>query len=134
VVNDVRIIVDPYNQGRELTVDEAKAMAEKTFGDELEWSDEFLEPVCHNHWLTRVLQNLLNKCGAEGQYNHVAAMLEIEAFLYPQTLRLQRDLALVYARIGLTEPAAGWLDEYLKSNPDDPQSSDLQQLLNTLKS
>jgi hypothetical protein len=40
---------------------------------------------------------------------------------------------LVLARIGLSQPASIWLDRYLKSNPDDPQKQDLEQLREVLK-
>jgi CHASE2 domain-containing sensor protein len=52
--------------------------------------------------------------------------------LWPKQMHLQRDLALVLARIGMAQPASIWLDHYLKSNPDDPQKSDLKQLLDVL--
>ena len=59
-------------------------------------------------------------------------MLELEMLLWPKQTHLQRDLALVLARIGLSQPASLWLNQYLKSNPDDPQKSDLEQLLEVL--
>jgi CHASE2 domain-containing sensor protein len=52
--------------------------------------------------------------------------------LWPNQTHLQRDLALVLARIGLSQPASIWLDSYLRSNPDDPQKDDLTQLLDVL--
>ena len=45
---------------------------------------------------------------------------------------LKRDLGLVLARCGLSRPASIWLDRYLKSNPDDPQKSQLKELLQVL--
>ena len=53
--------------------------------------------------------------------------------LWPEQQHLQRDLALVLARCGLSQPACIWLDRYLKSNPDDPQKIELKQLLEVLK-
>jgi regulator of sirC expression with transglutaminase-like and TPR domain len=79
-----------------------------------------------------MLQNLLHIFGGNGHYSDVAAMLEMEMLLWPQQAHLQRDLALVLARIGLSQPASMWLDKYLKDNPDDPQKSDLIQLLEVL--
>jgi hypothetical protein len=52
--------------------------------------------------------------------------------LWPGQTHLQRDLALVLARIGMSQPASIWLDKYLKSNPNDPQRTDLKQLLDVL--
>jgi regulator of sirC expression with transglutaminase-like and TPR domain len=79
-----------------------------------------------------MLQNLLHVFGGAGQYADVAAMLEMEMILWPEQAHLQRDLALVLARIGLSQPASLWLDKYLKDNPNDPQRGDLKQLLEVL--
>ena len=102
------------------------------FGAEVESSDNLLQPASNRHWLTRMLQNLLNIFGSNGQYRDVAAMLEMEILLWPDQTRLQRDLALVLARIGMSQPASAWLGMYLDSNPDDPQCDDLKQLLEVL--
>jgi regulator of sirC expression with transglutaminase-like and TPR domain len=126
------MLVDPFTGGRVVTPDEAQALVHDRFGQEVEWSDEFLEPVSNLHWLTRMLQNLLHIFGGAGHYSDVAAMLELEMLLWPDQTHLQRDLALVLARIGLSQPASVWLDKYLKDNPDDPQKSDLKQLLEVL--
>jgi regulator of sirC expression with transglutaminase-like and TPR domain len=126
------MLVDPFSGGRILTHEEAQDLVRERFGPEVEWSDEYLEPVSNLHWLTRMLQNLLHVFGGAGHYSDVAAMLELEMLLWPRQLHLQRDLALVLARIGMSRPASVWLDEYLKHNPDDPQKSDLKQLLEVL--
>lgn len=127
-----RMLVDPFASGRILTPDEARDRMREIFGEEAEWSDDLLRPASNRHWLTRMLQNLLNIFGSSGAYADVAAMLEMEILLWPEQLRLQRDLALVLARLGMSEPASKWLDNYLKHNPDDPQCGDLRQLLDVL--
>jgi regulator of sirC expression with transglutaminase-like and TPR domain len=126
------MLIDPFNNGRVLTEEESQTLMQERFGPEVEWSEDFLQPVSNLHWLTRMLQNLLHIFGGAGQYSDVAAMLEMEMLLWPQQTHLQRDLALVLARIGLAQPASMWLDKYLKCNPDDPQRSDLKQLLEVL--
>lgn len=126
------MLVDPFGGGRVLTDNEAHQMVQERFGPEVEWSAELLQPVTNLHWLTRMLQNLLHVFGGAGQYSDVAAMLELEMLLWPKQTHLQRDLALVLARIGLSQPASVWLDTYLKNNPNDPQRGDLKQLLDVL--
>jgi regulator of sirC expression with transglutaminase-like and TPR domain len=126
------MLIDPFAAGRILTADEAQDRMREIFGDEAEWSEDLLRPASNRHWLTRMLQNLLNIFGSSGAYHDVAAMLEMEILLWPEQLRLQRDLALVLARLGMTEPASKWLDNYLRHNPDDPQCGDLKQLLEVL--
>jgi regulator of sirC expression with transglutaminase-like and TPR domain len=131
-VEGVSMLIDPYAGGRVLTADEAHNRMKEIFGDEVEWSDDMLRPASNRHWLTRMLQNLLIIFGSQGQYHHVAAMLEMEIVLWPEQSRLQRDLALVLARMGMAHPASLWLNRYLQNNPDDPQTNDLKQLLEVL--
>ncbi|MEO6434483.1 MAG: transglutaminase-like domain-containing protein [Tepidisphaeraceae bacterium] len=127
------MLVDPFAQGRVVTVDEAHARMQEMLGPDVEWSDELLQPVSNRHWLTRMLQNLLHTFGNSGHFADVAAVLEMEMLLWPKREQLQRDLALVLARCGLSQPASIWLDRYLKNNPDDPQKNELSQLLDVLK-
>jgi regulator of sirC expression with transglutaminase-like and TPR domain len=126
------LLVDPFSAGRIMTRDEANERLQELFGPEMQWSDDMLKPASHRHWLTRILQNLLHIFGTNGQYAEVAATLEMEMLLWPNQGHLQRDLALVLARIGMSRPASLWLDAYLRDNPDDPQRSDLKQLLDVL--
>ena len=127
------MLVDPFAGGRIITVDEAHARMQEMLGPDVEWSDELLQPVSNRHWLTRMLQNLLHTFGNSGHFADVAAVLEMEMLLWPKREQLQRDLALVLARCGLSQPASIWLDRYLKNNPDDPQKTELTQLLDVLK-
>jgi regulator of sirC expression with transglutaminase-like and TPR domain len=127
-----QILVDTFAAGRTLTPDEAHLRLQEMFGPEVEWSDELLRPASNRHWLTRMLQNLLNVFGSTGHYNDVAAVLEMEMLLWPEQNHLQRDLGLVLARCGLAQPASIWLDRYLQSNPDDPQKPQLKELLQVL--
>lgn len=126
------MLIDAFSGGRVLTADEAFERVRAAFGPEVEWSTDLLLPVSNLHWLTRMIQNLLHIFGGAGRYADVAAMLELEMLLWPGQTHLQRDLALVLARIGLSQPASIWLDKYLRSNPDDPQKTDLKQLLDVL--
>ena len=127
------LLVDSFAGGRTLTPDEAHERMIEQFGPEVGWSDELLRPASNRHWITRMLQNLLNLFGTSNRYADVAAVLEMEMLLWPQEQHLQRDLALVLARCGLSQPASVWLDRYLKGNPDDPQKTELRQLLDVLK-
>ena len=126
------MLVDPFAGGRILTAEEAHERIQEMFGPEAEWSEEMLRPASNRHWLTRMLQNLLNVFGSANQFSDVAAVLEMEMLLWPQHHHLQRDLGLVLARCGMSRPASIWLDRYLKANPDDPQKSQLKELLQVL--
>ena len=126
------ILIDPFAKGRIVSRDEAHARLQEMFGEEVEWSDELLRPASNRHWLTRILQNLLNVFGSSNHFADVAAVLEMEMLLWPEQNHLQRDLGLVLARCGLSQPASIWLDRYLQTNPDDPQTVQIKELLQVL--
>jgi regulator of sirC expression with transglutaminase-like and TPR domain len=56
----------------------------------------------------------------------------MEMLLWPEQNHLQRDLGLVLARCGFSQPASVWLDRYLQTNPDDPQEGQIRELLQVL--
>ncbi|HXE52762.1 MAG TPA: transglutaminase-like domain-containing protein [Tepidisphaeraceae bacterium] len=126
------MLIDTFARGRILTPDEAHERLQEMFGPEVQWSDELLQPASNRHWLTRILQNLLNVFGSTNHFADVAAVLEMEMLLWPEQNHLQRDLGLVLARCGLSQPASIWLDRYLQTNPDDPQKSQIRELLEVL--
>jgi regulator of sirC expression with transglutaminase-like and TPR domain len=126
------VLIDPFAQGRLITPDEAHERLQEMFGPEVQWSAELLRPASNRHWLTRILQNLLNVFGSTNRFADVAAVLEMEMLLWPDQNHLQRDLGLVLARCGLSQPASSWLDRYLQINPDDPQRGQIQELLQVL--
>jgi regulator of sirC expression with transglutaminase-like and TPR domain len=132
--NETLMLVDPFAGGKLVTKEEAHERVKLLLGENEEWSDEYVQPASNRHWLTRMIQNLLNVFTNTGHYADVAAMLELEILLWPDQHQLERDLALVLARCGLARPASKLLDQYLQANPDDPQKKQLQQLLQVLGS
>lgn len=132
VDGETPMLVDPHDRGRVLTKEEARHRDRALCGDEIEWSDDYLKPATHRLWITRVCQNLIHCYGSRQEYDKVGALLELEMVLWPEEVRLKRDLALVLARAGLFSRAHRMLSQYLKAAPDDPQHDDLQQLLSAI--
>lgn len=127
------ILIDPFEHGRVLSIGEARDRMRDLLGPDATWNADIILPASNRHWLTRILQNLLHVYGNEDRYSEVAGVLEMEMLLWPDQGHLQRDLALVLARIGLAQPACAWLGRYLRNNPQDPHRNDLKQLLDVLK-
>ncbi len=128
-MGDASVIIDPFAAGRLLTPDEARFRVQNQFGDQVEWSARLLEPVSNRYWITRILQNLLASYSKAGQYEDVCAVLEMEILLWPDEVRVQRDLAVALARLGKQDSAFKWLEYYLQNNPEDPNRDNLRQLL-----
>ena len=131
-VGDSVMLVDPAGGGRVLDRDDCADLAVRATGDPDAFDPTLLAPVSHLHWLTRLLQNLLHNSNAAGRYGDLAAVIEMQMALWPGETQLQRDLALVLARLGMPQQAGAWLDSYLRGHPEDPQREDLEQLLDVL--
>jgi regulator of sirC expression with transglutaminase-like and TPR domain len=129
---DGLMLIDPFFGGTLITPSEAQDRIRDTYGSDVQWSDELLEPIPNRHWITRMIQNLLHSHSQAGRMSDVAAMIELQMLLWPDQNHLQRDLGLVLARMGLVQPASRFLGLYLDSCPDDPHKSDLEQLLQAL--
>ncbi|MEM1013281.1 MAG: transglutaminase-like domain-containing protein [Planctomycetota bacterium] len=126
------MLVDCFDGGRILDRDDARERVAACAGPDVPFNDDLLRPVSHRHWVTRLMQNLLQVLDADGRHADVAAILELELLLWPEEAHLARDLGLVLARIGQGRPAKGWLTHYLDSRPDDPQNGDLRDLVQAL--
>lgn len=126
------MLVDPFYSGRVLNRDEAMQRISDTYGPEIEWSEDLLNPVTHRHWLTRMMQNLIHTFTERDRMEDVAAMLELELLLWPDQAQLKRDLGLVLARAGHSAEAGRFLADYLHANPQDPQREELEHLLDVL--
>ncbi len=126
------LLIDCFDGGRMLNHADAAERVAACAGPELPFSEELLRPVSHRHWVTRLMQNLLQVLESEGRHADVAAILELELLLWPEEAHLARDLGLVLARIGQGRPARGWLTHYLDRMPDDPQNGDLKELVEAL--
>ena len=126
------MLVDPFFGGTVLSRGEALERVRGLLGEHEAWDESMLKPVTSRHWLTRILQNLLGSYSAAGRYGDVAAMLELELLLWPDQPHLHRDLGLCLARVGLPTEAARSLKQYLRTEPDDPQVPDLEELLSAL--
>lgn len=124
--------IDVYSEGSVVTPAEAQLRVSKQFGKNVAWSEQYTKPVTNRYWITRILQNLLTAFGRVGQYEHMAATLEMELLLWPNEGRLHRDLAVVLARLGRQELAAQWLEHYLAEHPEDPQGSSLRHMLQSM--
>ncbi len=125
-------MVDAFDRGRLISSEEAHARMKEIFSSEVEWSEKFLRPASNQHWLTRIIQNLINTFGTARQYQNVAALLEMEIALWPNMPTLWRDLGLVLASIGMSKQAARWLSTYIQNAPNDPQIENIQQMLDVL--
>ncbi len=75
------ILVDPFHQGRQLNLDDARCLIETHSGGSVTFSGDMLRPATHRQWISRMLRNLIQIFHASRETQNAAAMVELLALL-----------------------------------------------------
>ncbi|HSW39533.1 MAG TPA: transglutaminase-like domain-containing protein [Acidobacteriota bacterium] len=127
------IIIDAFNGGRVLTMNECRELMDKIHDGALEMNDSFFQPMAKRAIVTRMLYNL------KGIYmekeNHFKALTVIEKILMlnPGTPSEIRDRGLLYMQTGLFARALADLETYLTRVRAPEDLSSIQSSISTLR-
>ena len=124
------ILVDPFYDGRALSIADCRRIVRQRFGDELTFRRFFLNPIDNSGILARLLRNLRNVYLAAHDWPRVASILRRMAATEPTNGRHLQDLAAVYCRQGDVRGACAQLALYLHRRP---RARDSARVRNSLK-
>jgi len=128
------IFIDPFEQGRTLTVDECEERMHKALGEKLPFEKELLEPAPKLRTVMRMLNNLRNVYAATRQLTRALRITELALALNPET---NDEWAVVMAsdlrhRAGLLmemrrySQALATLERYLELDPKADDAADIR--------
>ncbi len=112
------ILVDPFNAGQPLSLDDCRTLLRTSFNGELEFSQELIEPVDTRTILTRMLNNLRSIYLARRDWDRLAPVLCRLAAVEPENGRHLQELASLHYRQGDVRGAYAHLAVYLERLPD----------------
>jgi regulator of sirC expression with transglutaminase-like and TPR domain len=115
--------VDPFHQGRQLTLEDCRSLVVDLSNGALEFQPGMLEPVDARHILTRMLNNLKNAYVQEQQFDRAVPVVERLLDLAPDEPTHLRDLGLLHYQLDHYGPALQALHQYASitdAPPDDP--------------
>jgi regulator of sirC expression with transglutaminase-like and TPR domain len=127
------IFVDPFNDGRTLSVADCRRLMRQRFGDEIPFSRRFLRPVSSRGILARLLRNLRNAYLAANDLPRLASTLERMAAAEPENGRHLQDLAAVCCQRGDWRTAYTHLLVYLRRTPHAKDSEVVRQNLRQIR-
>jgi regulator of sirC expression with transglutaminase-like and TPR domain len=113
----IRVLLDPFDDGRLRFEDEAQALLDRVYGGLVRLQPEFLEPAGKKDMLVRLLKNLKAIYLNAGEDAKALAAIERILLLRPVAVEL-RDRGMLLARSGRAEEAVADLEEYLTRTPD----------------
>ena len=119
-VDDGVLVMDPFNRGRPLDVDELRQRARPHLGGDApddEALSQILHPASHRAILVRVLRNLHGVYGDAGDWERATRCADRVLKLSPNDPDALRDRGLGYLHIGHASGARADLAQYLQRNP-----------------
>lgn len=120
-VDDGLLVMDPFNGGRPLAVEELRERARPHLGGEMPDDRallQILDPAPHRAILIRVLRNLHGVYAERDEWDRAARSADRVLKLMPDQPEALRDRGLAYLQMDYVPGARHDLGRYLQLNPD----------------
>lgn len=119
---DGDVFIDPFNQGKVLTLDDCAQLVATSTGYQGPLQDDWLTPVTPAAILTRMLNNLRNIYLKLREWEAALSVIEHTRMLQPNMPELIRDLGIIYHQKGQLRLAIENYEQYLNLVPDAPDA------------
>ena len=117
VPEDEGLIVDPFNAGRPLSVDECKQVVNEATSGRVSWEDSFLEPVTEEALLERVLRNLGSVFVKSGEIESLYVAVRYMVALKPEAPEPRFHLARLTEELGSMAVAGPLYEAVIEAFP-----------------
>ena len=125
------MILDPFNGGRLLSVDDLQEILDRNFGGQVKFSSEFLNEIEDEKILVRIVRNLRNSYAQSFAYEKAVRCTNMALGLEPNSPEDVRDKGILEERLLHYETALMYLNRYLEINPN---AEDVDFILELIKS
>jgi len=127
------ILLDPFNAGRELTVDDCREMVSGMYRGTLAFHPSFLAVVTKRQILTRILRNLKGIYAGVADHHRVLGIVERTLLLCPLEPVEIRDRGLAYMGLGEYGRALADLEDYLRRAPGAQDEAAIHERIDDLR-
>lgn len=124
-----QLLLDPFEQGRLLTLEDCREMLAKVSGGSLTFDTRLLRPSTPRQILIRMLNNLRGVYLHRGEMLQTIAVLDRVLLLDPEDLGARRDRGLLSLRFGDPEQGIADLERYLVLEPEAPDHDAIETLI-----
>jgi regulator of sirC expression with transglutaminase-like and TPR domain len=116
------LIIDPFNGGAILSLDEIKARLTQIYGQPVDVNPAMLKAVGARHILGRMLRNLKNIYASGADWPRSLAALDRILLLEPRALDELLERATVYERLECFGPALEDFQSFITQAPEHPNA------------
>jgi regulator of sirC expression with transglutaminase-like and TPR domain len=112
--SDGPVLVDPFQQGRELTDEECRKLVRNVYGRRTPFKEHFLDPITPRQLIQRLLHNLKAGYLQRGDEDRAGRVIEFLLAMYPWDLDELRDRGMLKERVGEYGAALADLEQYVQ--------------------
>jgi len=116
------LIIDPFNQGRMLSLDDIRARLRQIYGEEVEVQPELLKTAETRQILSRMLRNLKNIYVGGSDWTRALSALDRILILEPRSSNELLERSGLYEKLECFQAALDDLQSFLAISPDHPEA------------
>lgn len=127
------MILDPFGGGRLLDVEDLEEILYRNFGEEIEFSPEFLDELPEDKVLIRIIRNLKNSYAQSYAYQKALQCVNMILHSEPDSPDEIRDKGILLDRLLNKKEALGYLNKYLEIAPEAPDADFVLELIRDIR-
>ena len=124
------MILDPFNRGRLLELEDLQEILYQNYGDSVEFEAEYLNEISEEKIIVRMLRNLKNAYTDSFAYDMARICNKMILSIAPHSIDEIRDMGILEERLGNYENAIKFLNTYLEK---DPNAEDVDYILELIR-
>ena len=124
------MILDPFNRGRLLELEDLQEILYQNYGDSVEFEAEYMNEIPEEKILVRMLRNLKNSYMDSFAYDMAIICNKMILGIIPYSIDEIRDMGILEEKLGNYENATKFLNTYLEK---DPNAEDVDYVLELIK-
>ena len=124
------MILDPFNRGRLLELEDLQEILYQNYGDSVEFEAEYMNQISEEKILVRMLRNLKNSYMDSFAYDMAIICNKMILGIIPYSIDEIRDMGILEEKLGNYENAIKFLNTYLEK---DPNAEDVDYVLELIK-
>jgi len=127
------LILDPFNSGKHLSVDDLLEILNLNFGEEVELVPEYLNEMTTEEILIRILRNLKSSYKDSYSYNQSLRCNMMILAINPNSSEEIRDAGILEEKMQNYEKATEFLNKYLELVPNAEDADFILQLIKKMR-
>jgi regulator of sirC expression with transglutaminase-like and TPR domain len=127
------LILDPFNRGSLLDIEDLQDILDATFGEGVEFEPEYLNDIEPEKMLIRILRNLKGSYTESFNYEKAMHCINMILGLEPDSPEEIRDKGIIQLRLLQKEPALTYLNKYLELAPEADDADDILEMIKSIK-